>query len=400
VSGSFPGWPALIPTGGAALVLIAGTNEQTVGGLRFLRWRPVVALGDISYAFFLWQWTLLSFTKLHFGLERFTFVQGLAVMAASVIAAVITHRLVERPLLARRDTAPGRVTPMEVGAGLAVIAALMSASVVLAPRSAAVTADEVIASGVLPEMLASTDAAVPAPATADPAQQVPERVRVTPPPIAVPADLFERGDGPLVGGSHMAQWQPVFDLLGQRHGWEVWTITRSACRLGSSATDTDSCLDWVDNAQSLLLDELPDTVIVLGTTASSPGERIVEGAPPLWEELADAGIDVIALRDNPWFGVNPPECVLEHGADTPRCSRPRSEAFAAVNPLLEDPVLEHLRLVIDLSPWQCTDDFCPVVAGDILMYRDRHHHTVAYVLALAPVLERMLVPVLGSTAPG
>lgn len=427
VSGSFPGWPALIPTVGTVLVLVSGTCSQPVGGLRVLRSRPIVALGDISYAFFLWQWTLLSFTKIHLGLDRFTFLQGLGVMAAALAAAFITHHLVERPFLRRRDSAPARPSLVEGIGVLAVVASITITGILSSPRDTLSTA-EVLGSGRLPDVLGRV--------IDDQAQ----RPSWQPPPIPVADDLFTPGDGPLVpdpatarrdrpivyedgchqnqqeseaivciygapggtrvalvGGSHVAQWQPAFDLLGQRHGWEIWSITRSACRFGRSPDASDACLDWVDNSRDLLLEERPAYVVVLGTTGSSSDERIVDGASSLWNKLADAGVELIALRDNPWFRINPPECVLEHGIDSPECARDRSEALAPENPLLEHPSLTDLSLVIDLTPWFCTSDVCPVVAGNVLMYRDSHHLTVPYVLSLAPVLEHMLVPTLGTT---
>jgi hypothetical protein len=40
----------------------------------------------------------------------------------------------------------------------------------------------------------------------------------------------------------------------------------------------------------------------------------------------------------------------------------------------------------------CTDDRCPVVVGDILVYRDSHHLSDTFVEWLTPLLEAAIVP--------
>lgn len=89
----FPGWAALVPTLGAALVISSDTT--TVG--RILGSRGFVAVGLISYPLYLWHWPLLSFTYLHFHGTPGHLVT-LGVVATAFVLAAATHLMLERRL--------------------------------------------------------------------------------------------------------------------------------------------------------------------------------------------------------------------------------------------------------------------------------------------------------------
>ncbi|OYX13551.1 MAG: hypothetical protein B7Z15_06885 [Rhizobiales bacterium 32-66-8] len=56
----FPGATALLPTGGALLVLWAGEGGRTTYVGRLLAWTPLVGIGLISYSLYLWHWPVLA----------------------------------------------------------------------------------------------------------------------------------------------------------------------------------------------------------------------------------------------------------------------------------------------------------------------------------------------------
>jgi len=88
----FPGAVALIPVVATALVILGG--ESTVVN-RILARRPMVALGDWSYSWYLWHWPVIVFTALMLpGMPL-----AIAIAAAlSLIPAVLSYRYVETPL--------------------------------------------------------------------------------------------------------------------------------------------------------------------------------------------------------------------------------------------------------------------------------------------------------------
>ena len=62
---AYPGWRALGPTLGAALLIAAGQRAFVNSWLLSLR--PMIALGKISYPLYLWHWPLLAFERIREG---------------------------------------------------------------------------------------------------------------------------------------------------------------------------------------------------------------------------------------------------------------------------------------------------------------------------------------------
>jgi peptidoglycan/LPS O-acetylase OafA/YrhL len=98
----FPGWWALPPTVGAALLILgggAGANPVS----RLLAVAPLRAIGAISYSAYLWHWPLLAFYRYGYGEPGFG--AGIAVFALTMFLATLTYRYVEQPVrLSRRIT--------------------------------------------------------------------------------------------------------------------------------------------------------------------------------------------------------------------------------------------------------------------------------------------------------
>jgi len=95
---AFPGWWALLPTVGAALVIAAG---QSAWSNRYiLSCKPAVFVGLISYPLYLWHWPILSFLNVansFWGLER-SHVLKAAMIVLSFILAYLTYRFIELPI--------------------------------------------------------------------------------------------------------------------------------------------------------------------------------------------------------------------------------------------------------------------------------------------------------------
>ncbi len=91
----FPGWWALAPTIGTALVLGAGADAWPNRFL--LSSRPMVWIGLISYPLYLWHWPLLSFARI---VESATpaLVIRMAALVLSFGLATLTYLWVEKPI--------------------------------------------------------------------------------------------------------------------------------------------------------------------------------------------------------------------------------------------------------------------------------------------------------------
>ena len=89
----FPGWIAVLPVVSTALVLAAGSRSPE--GMGLLTSRPMVAVGDASYSWYLWHWPLIAFSVML--LPSLTWAP-LAAGALSLGLAALTLRFVENPV--------------------------------------------------------------------------------------------------------------------------------------------------------------------------------------------------------------------------------------------------------------------------------------------------------------
>lgn len=91
----FPGWWAVLPTAGAALVISAGSQawlNRVVLSNRVLVW-----FGLISFPLYLWHWPLLSFARIVEGSTP-SVETRIAAVLISIAFAWFTYRFIERPI--------------------------------------------------------------------------------------------------------------------------------------------------------------------------------------------------------------------------------------------------------------------------------------------------------------
>ena len=126
----FPSVLALIPTVGAMLVLRFGDRATAIG--RLLSWKPLVAVGLISYSLYLWHQPLFAFARIQSGRQLST-SQASMLIAVAVMLAFVTWRLVETPF--RR---PGVFSGRVIWAGsLAWMTALVLTGVIFEDKQVA-----------------------------------------------------------------------------------------------------------------------------------------------------------------------------------------------------------------------------------------------------------------------
>ena len=112
---AFPGWWAMLPVAGAALLLSAPASWAS---RRLLATGPMVWVGLISYPLYLWHWPLLVF----FGIIKFaplTLLERGLTIGLSFVLAWLTYRFVESPF---RFGRPSRAKIVSLSSGMALIA--------------------------------------------------------------------------------------------------------------------------------------------------------------------------------------------------------------------------------------------------------------------------------------
>jgi peptidoglycan/LPS O-acetylase OafA/YrhL len=92
---SFPGWNALAPTVGAALMI--GCGPQTLTARRIFSLRAIVWVGLISFPLYLWHWPLLTFARIISSAMPTAQVR-IGAVVLSVVLSWATYRLIEKPL--------------------------------------------------------------------------------------------------------------------------------------------------------------------------------------------------------------------------------------------------------------------------------------------------------------
>ena len=306
----FPGIAALWPTGCAVLVLLAGATGARWGADRLLTSRPLRYVGDVSYPLYLWHWPVLVFCLVLTGRDRLDFAAGAGVVALSMVLAVLTHHLVEKPV------------PALPGGGFRVAAAGLLAVVLAAGVWQVEAVKRAQGDGEVGDIRYPGALAL--------AVGEPEAAPLLPPPVSVYDDWvrIERWDcAPMtrfpmdactrtveepqrrivvVGDSHVQQLAGALVPIADRHGWQLTVIARGACPFSTVSevvVDEPDCLAWGDAAAAEIADLRPDAVVTLASRDVRAGltERTPAGFVARWQQLAQLGIPVLAIRDNPRF---------------------------------------------------------------------------------------------------
>jgi len=124
----FPGYAALLPCVGTALVIWAGGQTQIA---RMLSIRPMIFVGLISYSLYLWHWPLIVFAKLIL-VQPLTPLQQVVISAAAFGLSVLSWRFIETPFRRRRGSVGAARKVFAVGGGsLGALAACAVAIVLL-----------------------------------------------------------------------------------------------------------------------------------------------------------------------------------------------------------------------------------------------------------------------------
>jgi len=407
VSHVFPGYAALWPTLGGALIVVAGTSGSRFGVDRFLGSRAMVYLGAISYAIYLWHFPILEFYRTHTTRGPVSFLVGACMLAATVALAALTHRFLERPVKRARigSAAPWRAFAFGALCGAPVVVGLAAWSAIYLEERDAER-----------RIVVAANPDYPGARVFDPGFtfQDDPGIAISPGPIAADRDLERLGDAcgetlsevprpcpiagepgmptiAVVGGSHSAQWLPALREIAASERWRIVSYTKSNCPfyLGEAKTqesEWDGCREYNWQVLELVKELNPAMVLMTSTRYTGREEWVPEGYLAAWRALGDVGIQVIAMRLNPHFYIDVSDCVELHGEESPMCRWARDEIIARPSPveLLADPPAN--VQFVDLTDYFCTKITCMPVIGNIMVYRHGSHVTATYARTLAPVL--------------
>ncbi|WP_396659415.1 acyltransferase family protein [Microbacterium sp.] len=423
---AFPGAAAALPVVGTAAVIFFGTSSPRGGPGRLLSLRPMQYVGLISYSLYLVHWPLLVVPALAVGDELLgsVWMRVLLGIVVAVPVAGALYRFVEDPVRRARilTARPPRTTLLATGAATLVIALAVGLTAawsavrpILGPGGAEVAPAEPVApppiSAAVPENLTPSLRSV--------ADDIPDlypdgchhdtvQTRVQ---ECVYGDEEADLEVAIFGDSHSAQWLPALQSLSASTlPMSIRTYTKSSCPAVDVAVlvrnvPYTSCDSWRSAVLEHLVSDPPDLVLISSYAdyplADTPtADRLDAWGTGLQDTvgaLAAAGIEVVVIADTPRFPTAPADCVSVHLADADVCAGVRAEVLSPDQATVERAATEAAGgRFVDLTPYLCDAQLCPVVVFDLLVYRDVNHLTTAFVRYLAPALEPELI----SASPG
>lgn len=414
--GHYPGPMAAVPMVAVSLILIFPTGDDRWGAGRLLSWKPLVTLGNISYAVYLVHWPVFVIFLNVVGADSLSILNGFMLIMVSILLAWGLTKAVDDPIRSWpwANAATGRkvfvaLTSFAIGLGSVWFwdsrvndrasqeAATASSSITVNPETH-------------PGALALTESVTlpftedPIPNPTDPwAASLPDSCDDGyPKEFAAPklGNCSQVGDAATadvrilaVGSSKLTQFAPALRKLAEDNNWYIQLSHHAACVWAVDDSVSEPCRERNQAALDYLDEFKPDYVLLLSTvtTSGSPDESAVAGLQPLLEELAKRNVPAIGIRDT----LRNPDSLLECSLDnlstslTGGCVLFRPDYQADVNPAAS---LESKGFAnIDITDQFCSGDLCPTIIGNIFVYVDTMHVSRQYVVSLAPALGQRLV---------
>jgi peptidoglycan/LPS O-acetylase OafA/YrhL len=430
-STAFPGFAALLPTCGAALVICSGLGDERVAArsaANVLAMRPMRYVGDRSYSFYLWHWPALILAAQYEG-HSLSPAANLALLITAFGVSVATYKWFENPLR-RRPWTPSQAAFLAyacIGSAFAVAAFLFgsvaSTEKELSAASEAFkpTATQVISSASFEAELKALSAsgsgeALPVvKSSVSNAIQPIDLTRLEPSATSAPNDNFafpshcaayegesrseicRLGDSAsrrtllVFGDSHAEEWMPALIALGHREGWAVIPVVKVACAPldWERHSGTRDCRSWFAWAKRTAANLHPTVLFVSGHYSAEGvnGEtQAAQGIASVIAAVKTTSHKAVAMIDTPIQKVQPADCLLHGGATHGRCTLTLDDTETNADASAYD-VLAHTPGLglIDPRPWLCYQSKCPIVIGTTIAYSDAGHLTATYVSELDPL---------------
>ena len=375
----FPGFNALFPTVGAALLIHAGTGAQP-RSTGFLRLRPMVFVGLISYSLYLWHWPILALmrymtTALSPGMKLASFV-------AMMLAAYASYRWVEVPF---RQGRPSRVVRNHALASFAAFVLVIGVTSFGLSKMADVREAELVAEheSELRALSERMQAAFAYEYNCQRSKYDPTLID-SPQCVVGEAEATQRNPLPalLIGDSNAAHYIGVLGAIAEAEDFAFRNLSLSACpplfgegdRYGKK-TDRRGCSRY---RGEMLKQVEKYRYVLLGAQWSSYAQvkGFEEDLELTLTELGKRGAKVIILGQVPRFPSFNQNCELARISDPAlECEAARDDGVVApINESLKTLASRHPHVrYMDVSGIVCPNGACsPYLAGAPIYYDPGH----------------------------
>ncbi|NBO56874.1 MAG: hypothetical protein EBU84_20280 [Actinobacteria bacterium] len=201
----------------------------------------------------------------------------------------------------------------------------------------------------------------------------------------------------LIGDSHAAQWFEPLRRIAEQSKWRLQTFTRSGCTmLGITNGVLENCRVWLKNVVAEVQKNNFSLVVI---SAFTNREDLVDESPDgfinniteLHTALTTNSQKIIYIADSPGPLLHVPICLSANIQTVQNCNFERDEAInEQTAEILKGVWSSETSRFVDLTDWFCTSQICPVVIGNMVVYRDISHISSVYALALTNVLMNQL----------
>jgi peptidoglycan/LPS O-acetylase OafA/YrhL len=377
---SFPGWNAVFPVLGAALIVRFGDHSNFLAG-PLLRSKPMIFVGKISYSAYLWHWPIIVFSTYY--LERnLTPWEMAAASAATFLLSVISWHWIEQP--ARRVRIARRK----------IFAAAAAAIVLMFPLGLA----------------------------AHTTRGFPGRYKINPEPLGVeaygvdvchmwrkPASAwneaactFPPSHGPaprvfLWGDSFAAHYFPGLRSLQRSLPFTLIHASMSSCQpLPADAgrgPGTEQCQIFNRRIFALILREKPNLVIFSGRWDAGLSPYDLRLASSALSRLKAARIPVIVMGETPVFATPVPQTFVMNTLRGISDTQYKPENAFHTDTALRKISNDNGAVFFSARPLLCQDSRCKISDGQFLYWDEAHfsaHGSAVVIQDLAPVIRSML----------
>lgn len=410
---AFPGYAAILPVLGTALVITTDRAKHWWDIGSVLGGRPQRFVGDISYSLYLWHWPLIIIAPYipGWGLSG---LNRIALLVVCFLLAWLTKKYIEDPARTWRffTTRRPRITYTGMIALMAISSLMVGAAwLINSPRYEAAAAELAQIRENPPDcfgVLAGADcvnpdlatAIIPSPGfgNADSPDQIECFVQLNESAVTSCHFGSEAADAPriaLIGDSHAYQYIETLISLAEDNDWSLTTYLKGACPWttapvsGPSSAFTASCTEWRANLADELGSAEPYDVVFTAalqstpyTVAASDRDAVLrDGFVSAWKQAGSAAI--VTIVDNPDFAEDPNKCLRT--ADPSACTELRAEVLAPVDQLALAGA-QAGATVLDFTDKYCDETECFSVIGGANVYRDQDHLTRTFAQTMAPAI--------------
>lgn len=393
---TYPGYFAIFPSAGAALLIFAGLELRQSVVNDVLRSKALVWLGDRSYSLYLWHWPVLLLGGAY-GLAN-EMAGVLALVGVSIILAMLSYRFVEKPVWKGRYS---QVSPrVVVLTSLLAVTALFQMSQLMIQDSFTGTA--------VAEKRADDDSRLDAPAVFKAGFDCDSWYWSSDVVPCTSGDDSARNTAVLIGDSIGAQWASFLPEIYQAPDWRIFVLTKSSCAIADVEYYYkpvgglyDVCTDWRNGSIDYIAGLKPDVVFV-GTSARNgfSASQWVGGTQRILERLAAVARHVVVIPGTPALSFDGPSCIKEPYRFTRRLRDSKNFCEEKLKSNVTDQIARHLEKaaigvpnahVMNLNDLVCPERRCAARTSDgLAVFRDDQHLTASFVLAqVSDVLSRL-----------